>query len=384
MSVRFDLPWRSITPTIPPLTSKLTRSPRADGVFPLNSGDEHVGTGRNTSDAWNYFHINSIDKNDEGDYLISARNYAAIFKINGTSGAVLWQLGGDYHHRPHHPRRSSFRLAPDAAFAFQHDARFLDRSPDGTVETISFFDNAAHSTDVRTNAFSRARIVRLDHAAGTASALATYPAPDGLSAASQGSARRLPNGNVFVNWGQAGAVTEFAPAAGPHTPAAAGSGVLFHAYLDSAPAARRVQSYRAFRANWTGFSAEEPAVAAESASGGATASRLRVYVSWNGDTRTAVWRFYGAEAAGGGGRGRGEGSRGRLLAEAERTGFETVVVFDAPTAREGSAVAVIAVAVDAKGEELGRSRPVPVSRRVLAPPAWDASASRPLYGQKPL
>jgi hypothetical protein len=307
-------------------------SPHVDSAFPLTAGDEHIGTGRNTTDAWNYFHINSVDKNDDGDYLISARNYAAIFKINGTTGDVIWQLGGLYG-------GSSFRVAPDAKFAYQHDARFLSRSADGVLETVSFFDNAAHSTAQRINPFSRARIFQLNHTAGTATAVRTFPAPDGLSAPSQGSARVLRNGNLFVNWGQAGAITEFGE----------NGEVLFHAYLDSDPVGRGVQSYRGFRSNWTGLSSEEPAVTAQA---GEHDSEFHVYVSWNGDTETVLWRFYGKQST--------TGVSKKLLGEARRTGFETSINLSAPS--KLGEFSLFAEAVDADGKVLTQSKPVLVSR----------------------
>src|SRR5919198_2103792 len=41
-----------------------------------------------------YFHINSVDEDDDGNFLISARNTHAIYKVNRGTGAVMWRLGG--------------------------------------------------------------------------------------------------------------------------------------------------------------------------------------------------------------------------------------------------------------------------------------------------
>ncbi|KAF1995110.1 hypothetical protein P154DRAFT_612009 [Amniculicola lignicola CBS 123094] len=226
---------------------------------------------RNSTNAWNYFHINSVDKNDQGDYLISARNYAAIFKISGKTGKILWQLGGK--------AGSNFTIPDSVKFAYQHDARFLHRSADGDVEVISFFDNAAHSAGVFLNPFSRARIVKLTHSTGKAEEVHTYPAPDGLSAHSQGNAQVLPNGNIFVNWGQAGAITEFSEE----------GKVLFHSYLDSEPYGKNVQSYRGFRFNWTGLASEDVAIVA--LRDPENESEATVYVSRNGDNRRTLPSF---------------------------------------------------------------------------------------------
>ncbi|KAG7102267.1 hypothetical protein HYQ45_010115 [Verticillium longisporum] len=104
-------------------------------AFPPDFGPGLPGSGRNETDAWNYFRINSVDKDDEGHYLLSARNITALFKINGTSGEIIWQLGG-------YRGGSDFEIAETEGFAFQHHARFRGRSLDGSLETISFFEMA--------------------------------------------------------------------------------------------------------------------------------------------------------------------------------------------------------------------------------------------------
>ncbi|KAM0333182.1 hypothetical protein ACHAQA_001842 [Verticillium albo-atrum] len=306
-------------------------------AFPLDFGAGLPGSGRNETDAWNYFHINSVDKDDEGNYLLSARNIAALFKINGTSGDIIWQLGG-------YQGGSDFKLAEDDSFAFQHHARFRGRSADGSIEVVSFFDNGAHSAPVKTRPYSRARIVQLNHTSGAATSLRTYDAPDGLSARTQGSVQLLPNGNVFVNWGEAGAVTEFSN----H------GQVLFHAYLDSAPASHLVQSYRGFRANWTAIPAEEPAIVAL-VSEEPGSSELEVFVSWNGDTETRTWQFYSR---------RSTDTQAVFLGKARREGFETSLglhgIHDLET------LVVFAEAVDGNGKTLRRTKEVSVSKD-LAP-----------------
>jgi hypothetical protein len=276
------------------------------------------GSGRNETDAWNYFHINSLDKDDEGNYLISARNIAAVLKVNGTTGEVIWQLGGL-------KGGSSFKLAAEDQFAFQHHARFNGRSSDGRFEIISLFDNGAHSAPFKTHPHSRARIYQIDHSSRTAKAIRTFNAPDDLSAKTQGSVQILPNKNVFVNWGQEGAVTEFNDR----------GEVLFHSYLDSAPEGVLVQSYRGFRANWTGTPSEEPAIVAF----GSYKQGLDIYVSWNGDTETAAWRFY---------------------SELKRQGFETHALFKGR--RSDSNTLINAEAVDGQSHVLRRTRSVKISQ----------------------
>ncbi|KAH6955767.1 ASST-domain-containing protein [Ilyonectria sp. MPI-CAGE-AT-0026] len=244
----------------------------ADSVIPLRSG--RAFTGVNASDAWDYFHINSVDKDDEGNYLVSGRHTSTLYKINGSDGSLIWQLGG---------KKSTFSRPATLDFGYQHDARFLNRSEDGSLETISFFDNSARSDRQRAGGVdrlhphSRARIVQLNHDDNTATEVQTFIPPDMLSVSSQGNVQVLDSGNVFVNWGQEGAVTEFTP----------DGTAVFHAYLDSGDLAPGVQSYRGFRYPWTGYSSETPALVVSGNDKEAVA-----YVSWNGDTVAKRWRFY--------------------------------------------------------------------------------------------
>lgn len=305
-----------------------------DSAIPLDS--HGVFDGRTSKAAWNYFHINSIDKDDRGDYLISARHYNAIFKINGSTGDIIWQLGGR--------TGSDFQIPSNAEFAFQHDARFQYRSKDGEIERISFFDNAAYSFPGREIApCSRGRYVELNHTSKMVKEIQTYDAPDNLTAHTQGSFRFLPSGNRLANWGSAGALTEFAD----------DGTVLFHAHLDSYPS-KNVQSYRAFRANWTGSPSEEPAVLAMKH----REEKVIIWVSWNGDTETKTWNFHLQG---------NEGVKTMLyLGSAQRLGFETrfeislaSLSFDLKKIEDFS---VIAEAVDSHGVVMRKSRPVAFTR----------------------
>jgi hypothetical protein len=113
-----------------------------------------------------------------------------------------------------------------------------------------------------------------------------------------------------VNWGSSGALTEFL---GNGTP-------IFHTYFDRGHLGKGVENYRGFKFNWTGIPNEEPAIVAlrDEDGGGKT----KVYVSWNGDTETKKWLFYGSK------KGKGEVGKLKFLGEKERTGFETELVVE--------------------------------------------------------
>lgn len=77
-------------------------------------------------DAFDVVHTNAIELDDDGNLLISCRTAEAIIKINLTTSAVMWILGGNYN---------QFTFTNDAGFSRQHDIR---RAANGD---ISIFDN---------------------------------------------------------------------------------------------------------------------------------------------------------------------------------------------------------------------------------------------------
>ncbi len=201
---------------------------------------------------WDFFHLNSVDFDSDGDLLVSSRSTHTVYKIDRSSGAIVWRLGG---------KHSDFEMGPGSAFAWQHDVR---SRPDGT---LTIFDNGATPAVEK---LSRGLILQLDEQAMTATLLREYTHRKILSG-SQGSVQLLPNGNVFVGWGEAPHVSEFDYS----------GHLLFDAVLGE-----KYQSYRAFRLPWTGLPAEAPAVAVA-----AHGSQRIVYASWNGATDVHSWQL---------------------------------------------------------------------------------------------
>jgi hypothetical protein len=263
-----------------------------------------------------------------------------VHKINGATGEIIWRLGGT---------KSDFELGDNVKFCFQHHARFV--SKEGSKEIISLYDNSAHGTEdgrgheVHTHPFSQGKIIEVDTATWKATIVQAFQPPDGLLSKSQGSTQLLPNGNVIVNWGSEGALTEFRADGTP----------IFHTYMDSGYLGLGVENYRGFRYNWTGLPNETPAIVSLENDEGTT-----VYVSWNGDTETKLWRFYSVADE--------YGSR-EFLGEVERTGFETSLPL------KGRRVgAVAAEAVGANGRVLTSTAAVKTKAEVL-PPRGSSSGS---------
>jgi hypothetical protein len=205
-----------------------------------------------------YFHVNSIDVDHDDNLLVSARQTFAVYKIDRSTGEMMWRLGG---------KKSDFEMGEGTRFAFQHDAR---RLPDGT---ISIFDNGTtvfRGTVPDVVEESRTIVLKLDEQQMRASLDREYTHPDKMYADAAGNAQALPNGNVFVGWGRALVFSEFGKE----------GKLLFDARL---PPGNR--SYRYFRFPWSARPSDRPAAVAERAN----EDEIEVYASWNGATEVATW-----------------------------------------------------------------------------------------------
>jgi hypothetical protein len=270
---------------------------------PLN--DSYVGP-PSPSQAYDYFHVNSVHADPDGSLIVSSRNTWTAYKISRQTGGVIWRLGG---------KHSSFQMGPGTSFAFQHDVR-VD-SPGDTRVTV--FDDGSGPPSVHRQ--SRALELRLDATHHTASLAAEFTHTPGLLSSFEGDVDPLADGNDFVGWGQQPYVSEFS---------ATGT-MLFDARF-----ADDNTSYRAFREPWSGTPRTPPAVAMSVM--GRTST---VYASWNGATTVSAWRVL-------------TGPRAKALRNAgtfPRTGFETAMHV---VRRSFAAVQ----ALDARGRVLGTSRTV--------------------------
>jgi hypothetical protein len=258
---------------------------------------------------WDFFHLNGVDEDSDGNLIVSGRNTWGIYKVSRATGRRMWRLGG---------KRSTFKLGPGVRTAWQHDPRLM---ADGT---LTIFDNAASGMGRPFRKASRALTVRLDVAHRTATLVSAFADPNKLSAGSQGDVQRLPNGDDFVGWGAQRYFTEFGPA----------GQVLLEGRLSVDNT-----SYRMFRFPWSGRPAAAPRAAA-----GRSGSSVAVSASWNGATGVARWQLLA-----------GPGQEGMTaVTDAPATGFETTIT--APVSQPFVAMR----AFDAAGNAIGTSAPVKV------------------------
>lgn len=264
-------------------------------------GDTNAPKPQGADDEYDYFHINSVEREQDGDYLVSARHTSTVYLIDGHTGRVVWRLGG---------KHSDFELGPGAHFAYQHDAR---EQPDGTIR---LFDNSDQHGRHRSSVMT----LELDTRRHTAT-LVRELTHGTLFAATQGDAQPQLNGNTFVEWGSQGRFSAF----DPH------GSLIYDAELPDG-----YDSYRGYRFPWIGRPAGVPSVAAQAAGGG-----LTVWASWNGATEVASWQVLAGDAP----------DALQPVARAPRAGFETAIAVPSAAAY----VAVRALAAD--GSVLGTSKP---------------------------
>jgi arylsulfotransferase ASST len=153
------------------------------------------------STPWDWFHINAVHLDTDGNLLVDARNTWTAYKVNRLSGQIVWQLGG---------KASSFtlRAGPGQSldnagelFAWQHDPESVGR------DEYTLFDN--ESTGTPEFSVTRAVTVKLDPRSHLATLVASDDQPEGLLAASQGNAQTTRNGDRFVGWGSLPYFSEF-------------------------------------------------------------------------------------------------------------------------------------------------------------------------------
>jgi hypothetical protein len=277
---------------------------------------DHIGASESEVEApsdatpWDYFHLNSIDPEPDGNILISARSTWAGYQLEGGTGKVLWRLGGN---------ESSFKMGPGTSMAWQHDGRVLANGE------LTFFDDGSNPP---IHSQSRAVRIKLDLRTREAQLASVYTHADPpLLAASQGNMQTLADGNTLVGYGGVPAISEYAK----------GGALLFDAHQPF-----DMSFYRAFRFPWSGRPLSPPAVLASLNN---TAEETIVHASWNGATGLASWRVLASEHL---------GSPLQAQAEIPATGFESSTTLPVKHAY------VAVQALDSAGHVLGTSKTVRV------------------------
>lgn len=144
-----------------------------------------------TTPLVDYIHINSVVVDTDGNFLVSCRHTDEVIKINRTSGAVMWRLGGSFS------KRNQFTWLNDSTggfrgFCHQHSAIRTARG------TILLFDNGNFKPGDKA---SRVVEYEVDEVAKTVRKVFEFMPSPTIYAPTMGSVQELPNGNIVIGWG---------------------------------------------------------------------------------------------------------------------------------------------------------------------------------------
>ncbi|KAG8628466.1 hypothetical protein KVT40_004339 [Elsinoe batatas] len=241
--------------------------------------------------GFDFFHMNSVAKDEHGNYLISARHTRTVYYVSGRDGTVLWRLGGKLNDF----KDLSEGHATD--FKWQHFARWID------ANTISLYDNAnAEHHAPPEGTLSRGLVLRLDFDAKTVRIEHSYNSTNGILSMREGSMQYLHDspqpGNALLGYGGDPGWTEYSP----------DGAVVDDVMFGPVGADRKsADNYRALKVNWTGTPQWTPSIApgpdllyhfdAEHSifqvllneESGTPRPNTTAYFSWNGATEVAYW-----------------------------------------------------------------------------------------------
>ncbi|CAK7209957.1 hypothetical protein SBRCBS47491_000622 [Sporothrix bragantina] len=348
-------------------TGKLIFSWRASDHFAIHDTLAPLkrGFGRRSDKAFDFFHINSLGKTSTGDYIVSSRYMCAVACISGSTGAVLWQLGG---------RHNSFADISSGEATNMHGQHHAVWHED--TQELTVFDNGAFDK-LTMAAHSRALRVRLTGIGGdneiddedvdeshdktdgknnesgeeedddddqpTAELVQAYVSPESLRAPSQGSVQILDaTDTVLVGWGHVPAYTEFSADEGKP---------LCNVHL--CPLGFTwlgwCKNYRVFKHHWVGRPSTLPSAAMRP-------DKKAVYVSWNGATEVRHWQLEIATIMTG-----GDAQFTKHGNPVEKDGFEARLAVPSEAKR------VRIAALDVNGLVLAYSAAVSTSEKTVVP-----------------
>jgi hypothetical protein len=158
-------------------------------VFEWNSLDhiyptEFIDGYTYSANSFDYVHINAVEEDFDGNFLVSMRHTDAIYKINKSTGNIMWILGG---------KSNQFTFINDnPGFSGQHDIR---RLPNGN---ITLFDNANNQTTPKR---SRGKEYSIDTTNMTCTKVYQYTYSPSFFARAMGNFQTLNNGDRIIGYG---------------------------------------------------------------------------------------------------------------------------------------------------------------------------------------
>ena len=302
--------WDCVFQEIDIATKDLVFEWRASDHHSLNETYSDIKeAGKDSHSPWDFYHLNSIQKDQHGNFFVSARYTHTLTYIDGKTGDVIWILGG---------KKNMFQdLSNGNAtnFASQHMAELhelaefpnllgteieryenMPGKDDHREKLVSLFDNGADNR-IHVRSYSRGLLLQISYPSPgssrtkppgaevdedyTVRLIHAYNHRDHIGADSQGSFQVLPatrleqDPTIGVSYGQKAVLTEYSA-----------SGRII---CDTHFAPRStidhggpVQSYRILKFPWIGQPIERPRIALAN-------DENTVFVSWNGATEVKNW-----------------------------------------------------------------------------------------------
>ncbi|HEX6252500.1 MAG TPA: arylsulfotransferase family protein [Gemmatimonadaceae bacterium] len=142
------------------------------------------------SPVFNWTHGNALDLDGDGNLLVSFRNLHEVTKINTSTGAVVWRMGGSSN-------QFTFSSGSGTGFTGQHGVRAT-----GTGRLL-LLDNLGDPQD------SRAERYEFDEGQRTVRLAASYASSPAIVGRLGGSTQSLPGGRTLVSFGNGGRVEEY-------------------------------------------------------------------------------------------------------------------------------------------------------------------------------
>ena len=326
-------------------------------------------------ETWDWFGINSVDKDGKGNFLVSSGTANTLVYIDGINGNIIWNLGG--------PNNSFQDISNGAATKFngQHHARFQDNDT-----AITVFDTNNNPSDVNLSPKPARGLYLILNEAEMAVYLRheytspNIPPPNTTTTMTTGGGSLqplLPDSGpekVLQSYGQnQPAWAEFSLTTGT---------VLCEVYFGSVSASGeddRISSDRVIKAPWVGRPTTYPDIAVYG---------YETAVSWNGATEVATWVLQGTKQE--------DQPDAHTFVQTDhesdpdtaryaytyddtvytfltaqpKTGFETTIVIPSHATTPDQTPYLRILALDASGTVLAATKPV----------KWDPHAPQPIVG----
>jgi hypothetical protein len=138
----------------------------------------------NSPDTVDWTHFNSIERDNDGNILVSSKHFNEVTKLNGKTGAIIWRLGGN---------KNEFEFKNDPRqFKQQHDVRQLANGH------LTLLDNGSDKAPFHV---ASVKEYQIDEQARMVNLVWNYVEDTNDFSDGIGGVQRLLNGNTLIDYG---------------------------------------------------------------------------------------------------------------------------------------------------------------------------------------